>query len=576
MEISRKMLKTVEHHAQFCVIGGGLAGIGAAVEAARNGIKTILMHERPVLGGNASSEIRMWVCGCRNFIETGLPEEIRQENLHRNPQGNYSVWDMLLYEKVRFQPNLTLLLNCSCMDAEMDGSTIKAVKGWQLTTQQFHRVTADLFADCSGDSILAPLTGAEYRVGREAKEEFGESMAQDQPDNKTMGMSCLLQARETDREQPFTPPSWAHSYPDDSCAALKHRYHQIGPYQNFWFLELGGEGNSIDDTESVRDELLKTAIGLWDHMKNHGEHGVANWVLDWIGFLPGKRESRRYTGDYIMTQNDLFSSQNFPDTAAYGGWPVDDHHPGGFLHQGAANSSVLPPGPYNIPLRSLYSRNISNLFFAGRNISVSHTALSSTRVMATCMLLGQAVGSAAASCVRHQVSPRQAAEEYIDEIQQRLLEDDCTLPGIARRRPQLTTAAVLRVSSGNGETLRTGPDRGAENGWNAKAGEWAEYIFDSPQPISEIKIIFDTDLERTGILERNLPANYALNQPELCTASQTIAGFHILADGREIFRTDDQYLRVFRLAPQISAGSIKLVIDRPRAESGRIFAFEIR
>ncbi|MBR7107743.1 MAG: FAD-dependent oxidoreductase [Lentisphaeria bacterium] len=567
------MLSTVEHKTELCIIGGGLAGMGAAVEAARNGVKTVLIHERPVLGGNASSEIRMWICGMWGYMETGLVEELRQENIHRNPDGNYSVWDMLLYEKLRFQKNLTLLLNCSCMDAEMEVSSIKAVKGWQMTTQQFHRVEADFFADCSGDSILAPLTGAEFRCGREGKAEFGESMAPDVPDKCTMGMSCLMQAREYASARKFTPPSWAHSYPDDS--ALENRYHLLGPLQNFWFLELGGDRDSIGDTEDLRDELLKTAIGVWDHIKNHGDHGADNWALDWIGFLPGKRESRRYVGDYIMTQDDILSGRHFPDSVAYGGWPVDDHFPGGFLHRGVPNTHVYPERAYGIPLRSLYSCNINNLFFAGRNISVSHMALSSTRVMATCMLLGQAVGAAAAVCLEHKVSPREAAEKYIDEIQQRLMEDDCTLPGMERRRPELTVNAKLTASSGNGENLRRGADRDA-GFWEAENGDWAEYDFGSAVNVREIRVIFDTDLERKGDVGRNLPAGYTLDMPEVKTTDKLIAGFTILADGKEIFHTDEQYLRCFRLPADICARRIKLQIDRTRGASGKVFAFDVK
>ena len=567
------MLDIVEHRAQLCVIGGGLAGMGAAIEAAEHGIKTVLMHERPVLGGNASSEIRMWICGTWGYMETGLIEELRQENIFRNPTGNYSVWDLLLYEKVRFQDNLTLLLNCSCMDAEKEGSSIKAVKGWQMTTQKFHRVEADFFADCSGDSILAPLSGAKFRVGREAKKEFNESMAPEEADRCTMGLSCLLQAREMPVPQKFTPPLWANRYPDDTL--LENRYHQMGPLQNFWYLELGGDRDSIADTETLRDELLKTAIGVWDHIKNHGNHGAENWALDWVGFLPGKRESRRYEGDYIITQEDVLSGRHFPDSVAYGGWPLDDHYPAGFLHRGVPNTHVYPKRPYGIPLRSLYSRNVDNLFFAGRNISVSHMALSSTRVMATCMLLGQAVGSAAVSCIRHGVTPRKAAELYIGEIQQRLMEDDCTLPGMERLHPELTAKAKLSVSSGAGEKLRTGADRD-DDFWEARAGDWAEYDFGSAENVREIRVIFDTDLERKGDVGRNLPAGYALNMPELKTTEKTIAGFTVFADEKIIYRTDDQHLRCFRLPVDITARRIRLQIDRPRAESGKIFAFDVK
>ena len=251
----------VKHSADLCVVGGGLAGLSAAVAAARQGIRVVVMQDRPVLGGNASSEIRMWVCGARGTgnRETGIIEEIQLENLYRNPLGNWSIWDSILYEKVRFEPNVTLLLNCSCNQAEMAGSRIRTVKGWQLTTQTWHTVSAAFFADCSGDSILAPLSGAEFRCGREARGEFNESIAPARADAETMGMSCLLQARQTDRPQPFIPPFWANSYPTD--ADLPHRDHDIHDRTtNFWWMELGGQSDPIHDAETTRDELLNMLI----------------------------------------------------------------------------------------------------------------------------------------------------------------------------------------------------------------------------------------------------------------------------------------------------------------------------
>ena len=154
------VFETILHEVEICVVGGGLSGMCAAIAAARHGRQVLLMQDRPVLGGNASSEIRMWVCGSqkKNQAETGLIEEMKLENLYRNPDLNYSVWDGILYEIVRYQPGIELLLNCSCLDAEMDGDRILSVTGWQITTQTYHRVKADIFLDCSGDSVLAPLT----------------------------------------------------------------------------------------------------------------------------------------------------------------------------------------------------------------------------------------------------------------------------------------------------------------------------------------------------------------------------------------------------------------------------------
>ncbi|MBO4631433.1 MAG: FAD-dependent oxidoreductase, partial [Lentisphaeria bacterium] len=439
-------METICHKVQFCVIGGGLAGMCAAIQAARHGVKTLIMQDRPVFGGNASSEIRMWICGSYHDLETGIIEEIRLENLHRNTYPNFSVWDSILYEKVHFQDNLTHLLNCSCQDAVVENGRIRSVTGWQMTTQTFHRVEAEYFADCSGDSILAPLTGAEFRIGRECKAEFNESLAQNQVDCKTMGLSCILQARETNSPKSFIPPSWANRYPDDQSFPV--RSHDLSSRQNFWWLELGGDRDSIRDTEEIRDELLKTVFGIWDHIKNHGDHGAENWILDWVGFLPGKRESRRFIGDYILTQNDVLNGNSFDDIVAYGGWPVDDHHPAGFHHFGPPNVNILPPRSYGIPLRCLYSKNIDNLMFAGRNISTSHVALSSTRVMSTCATLGQAVGTAVFHAIEHgRLSPRETCRKYIHEIQQSLMDDDCYLPGLIRNIGPLSASAKL-VASG--------------------------------------------------------------------------------------------------------------------------------
>lgn len=296
-------LKTIVHQVDFCVIGGGLSGMCAAISAARHGAKVALMHERPVLGGNCSSEIRMWVSGAHgdNNRETGLMEEILLENHYRNPDKNYSVWDSILYEKVRFEKNITLLLNCSCMDAKMQDGRIVSVTGWQMTTQQFHQVEAALFADCSGDSILAPLTGASFREGREAKAEYHETIPPDEADSCTMGLSCLLQAIETDEPHSYIAPAWAEKIDESK---LVHRTPNLSsPMENFWYLELGGTRDTIGETEEIRDELVALAYGMWDYLKNDPTQrdNHQNWKLDWVGMLPGKRESRRYVGAYTMT-----------------------------------------------------------------------------------------------------------------------------------------------------------------------------------------------------------------------------------------------------------------------------------
>ena len=378
-------LRKIHHEADVCVVGGGVGGMLTAISAARHGVKVALMHDRPVLGGNASSEIRMWISGAgtrvRNLQETGILEELMLDNMYTNPDRSWPMWDALLYGKVRFEPNIDLILNCACSSVKMSDSApgiIESIEGFQTTTYTIHSVSASIFCDCSGDSILAPLSGADYRVGRESAFEYGEEFGLPEADSRTMGMSLMLQCRETDHKVEFTPPSWAYRF--DTDADMKNKPHDclLKPNTNFYWIELGGMGDTIHDTEEIRDELLKIAYGVWDHMKNRGDHGADNWELEWLGFLPGKRESRRYVGDYVLTQNDVENCTPFEDTVAYGGWQIDNHLPGGFFTDGGSDQGGhlqkrRLSEPYPIPFRCLYSRNIRNLMFAGRNISAPLT-----------------------------------------------------------------------------------------------------------------------------------------------------------------------------------------------------------
>ena len=511
------MLETRTLSADLCVVGGGMAGICAAIAAARNGASVVLMQERPVLGGNASSEIRMWVCGAHgeNNRETGIVEEIALENLRRNPTKNFHIWDTVLYDFVLREKNITLLLNCACMDAAVevgdfaDGRDrrILSVTGYRMTTQQFIKVEADLFADCSGDSILAPLTGASYREGREGKNDFGEPTYVESPDKLHMGMSCLIQGRETHRPVAFTPPPFSLKLTDEDFRHRSPRMHSS--YENFWYLELGGNRDAIGDTEEVAKELRALAMGTWDYVKNSGHYDTGNWELEFLGFLPGKRESRRMVGEYTITANDLLNHTDFPDTVAYGGWPIDDHYPDGFYHKGHPNTNILPDRPYSVPYRALYSKNVENLFFAGRNISMTHFAMSSMRVMATCALMGQAVGTAAALATRYRLTPHGVYTKRLEELQTALMDADCFLPARERNVGEICRRSVLVDKNGTlvagGDTLKNGQDRPnihygtAACGLSLPNGKGVEYRFDVPAAVESVHLTFDSDLDRTTL-----------------------------------------------------------------------------
>ena len=583
-------METINHKADFCVVGGGLSGMAAAVAAARHGTKTVLIQDRPVLGGNASSECRMWISGAKDDVhETGYVEELKLENNYRNPQLSWSIWDSITYESVRFQPNLELILNCSVNDLTMDGRRITSVKGWQTTTQTWHVVEAKLFADCSGDSILAPLSGADFRIGREARNEFGEDFGPDEEDLKTMGMSCLIQARETDSPKKFIPPTWANKYLTDSD--MPNRGHGYRGLSNFWWIELGGEDDSIRDTETVRDRLLAVAFGVWDHIKNHGDHKADNWILDWVGFLPGKRESRRYLGDHILTQQEIKAEGRFDDMVAYGGWPMDDHDPAGMNGAGRPNTNYPAPSPYGIPYRSLYSRNVENLFFAGRNISVTHAALSSTRVMATCATVGQAVGVAAAIAAANGLTPRGVYESHIKELQNILMDDDCYLPWHVRPIAELSRKAVLKASEGDPEVLRNGIDRpldSHENVWSCQANGWAEYDFGRMVSLKRARLIFDSDLNRKGqgdcatYEERNLLSNYPLNQPDRPVPPTLVKSFRLEvkdANGlwKTVWETTTNHQRLVMIPLDCDGCAVRIVpTETWGAPSCRLFAFEVK
>ena len=574
-------MKNVTIEADVCIVGGGMAGICAAIAAARHGADTVLVQDRPVLGGNASSECRVHIQGAdchggkKDARETGILEELQLENLHRNPQKSYSIWDTILYEKTRYQDGLTLLLNCAVLEAEMDGNRIVSVTGYQTTTQKMITVRAKLFADCSGDSVLAPLTGAEFRVGREARSEFSEPAAPEVADRKTMGMSCLFGARPTDKPQPFARPSWAYEFPSDDCFPHRSHGHLAAGY---WWLELGGEQDSIHDTEETRDELLKITYGMWDHLKNHGEHGAENWVLDWVQFLPGKRESRRYVGDHLLKQNEVREAIRFDDTVAYTGWPMDLHPPGGFFHHGPPAEFNEVPKLCGVPYRCLYSKNIQNLFFAGRNVSCTHVAMGSTRVMGAGAVMGQAVGTAAAIAAQQDVLPRAVGVDHLRTLQQTLLRDDCFLLDVPREFGALTTQAQITASAGEPAALRDGigrPYEGQSHAWECAAGDTVEYAWPEPQKLSCVKLTFDSNLTRPISLTHH-GVGYPLDTPP----PELVKDFRLEAqlDGawREVHQARGNHQRFVAVPLDVATSALRFAPESTWGEAQiRVFALEV-
>ncbi|MCZ2152128.1 MAG: FAD-dependent oxidoreductase [Bryobacterales bacterium] len=507
------------------VAGGGLAGVCAAVSAARHGAKVVLAQDRSRLGGNSSSEVKMHVVGANShksrpgWREGGLLEEIRLDDAVNNPQRCWEMWDLLLYDKVIREPNITLLLETTVFHAVMENGRIAAVLARCDKSEHLYRIRAKLFLDCTGDSRLGIESGAEYRMGREARGEFGESLAPEKADEETLGSSILFTSKLHHRPMPFTPPAWARKVTKE---ALKYRNISSWEY-GYWWIEWGGDRNTIWDNERIRFELLSIVMGIWDYIKNSGEHPEsANWALDWVGMMPGKRGSRRLVGDHLVTQHDLERGA-FPDAVAIGGWPMDDHPPGGF------DRSDTPPAVqiktkevFNLPLRALYSRNVPNLMMAGRNISATHVAFTSTRVMGTCAVVGQAAGTAAACCVERGISPRELAADgkMMAALRQTLLRDDQTIYGLRNEDPA-DVARLARVSAGgeHGEAkaglilngcVRDIPKKEVHH-WEGPMGPdgaWIELAWEKPRRIRQVRITFDSGFQR----ELTLTASDTINR----------------------------------------------------------------
>lgn len=465
-------------HCDLCVIGGGMAGVCAAVSAARLGLTVILVQDRNVLGGNASSEVRMWIRGAGlrfpKYAEGGLLEELAIDNMYYNPNLNYSVWDGVLYNKVISEKNITLLLGATCVDATCEDGHLKSVRAWQLQSYRLYEIEAAYFADCSGDCILAEFLPVQTMSGREAKGEYGEAMAPDVSDKQTMGNTCMLQLRKG-REKVSPPFPFERDISDHIGRRIDvaaNNWEQ----ENFWWLEFGGDDHALKKAGEHNKTALAMAFSAYHGIRK--KCGNFPWSLDWVGFLAGKRETRRYRGDYVLTANDILCGSAFDDEIAYGGWTMDVHDPRGFYAE-EANVHYAPQAPYAIPYRCIYSADIDNLFFAGRNISATHLALSSTRVMGTCAMLGQAVGTACFVAHKYAATPREAGE-HVREIQQLLLENDCFLLR-TRRNGVLSSSLERRLTHEKRIVLEKGESR-----------TW-EF---SKRHVSYIRIVFDSDLER--------------------------------------------------------------------------------
>jgi hypothetical protein len=448
---------TEEVCADIVVVGGGLAGVCAAIGAARQGRRVALVQNRPVLGGNSSSEVRVWVCGATAHgvhmfaRETGIMGELFVENQFRNPDGNPYYWDLLLLEKVRAEPGIDLFLNTDVTEIEADGPEddrrVRSVTGWMSGSERRIRFTAPSFIDCSGDGLVGHLAGARSMRGSEPREAYGESWAPEEPGEDMLGSTILFYTKDVGHPQKFVAPSFAIDIAQTSIPANRVIRQSMNGC-DYWWIEWGGDLDIVADNERIRDELQAVCYGIWDHIKNSGLYDAQNLSLEWIGAVPGKREYRRFEGDLVLTQHDVLGQTEFEDRVAFGGWSIDLHPVGGVYASEKGSRHWHPEGNYHIPLRALFSTNVSNLWMAGRNISASHVAFGSTRVMATCALLGEAAGIAAALAGRLDATPRELAADHLTDLRRALVRADASVLGVLHDDPaDLALQAEFSASS---------------------------------------------------------------------------------------------------------------------------------
>jgi hypothetical protein len=472
------MLKQVVE-ADVVVVGGGLSGVCAAVAAARRGVDVVLINNRPVLGGNSSSEVRVWVCGAtahgnqRWARETGIIGEMYVENQFRNPEGNPVYWDDVVLDTVRREKNIRLFLNTDVRDVVASGPEdarrVETVTGWTMGSEILTTFRAPVFLDCTGDGLVGHLAGARYRLGKEARSEFDEEWAPDEPVEEFLGSTLLFYTKDLGFPVKYVAPESAKDIRDTPIPTSRViRSGDSGAH--YWWVEWGGELDTVHDNETIRDELRSVILGIWDYIKNSGEFDADTLTLEWVGNVPGKREYRRFVGDYTLTQNDIVEQTSFPDTVAFGGWSIDLHPAAGMYHEGSGAVQRFSDGVFEIPYRCLYPASTSNLLVAGRNISATHIAFGASRVMATCAALGQAAGTAAALCVEHAVTPRELGTHHLAELRRALLRDDAPIIGAVNDDPDDHARTARVTASSTLSSIGTGPGRSFGGGERRDGG----------------------------------------------------------------------------------------------------------
>lgn len=517
----------MRYQAEVIVIGGGPGGISAAISAAREKRNTVLITDRPVLGGNSSSEIRVWArgaTGAGSFFaeEMGIWGELKLKNLYTNPEGNPVFWDDVLLDAVLSEEYLTLFLNTHVTAVDQTEDRVAGVTAFQMGAERQLEFTGDWFIDATGDGSIGAMCGIPFRIGKEDHSEYEEPYAPLRSDQATMGSSFIYFTGNSGHPVAYKAPDYAYSI--DRIEEILNKGGRIVNETmdgcDYWWFETGGAGDTIGDAQAIAMELKRLVAGVWNYIKNSGKFASDHLTLLWQGNLPGKRESRRMITERVVRQQDVESRICFEDAAFYGGWYLDFHPSDGFAAE-EDNCIQIPVQVYAMPFRCLYNRRKKNLLFAGRNIGASHVAFASSRIMNTCAMSGQAAGLLAASCLVRNKSPWELGSEDIRDMQRSLNRNDMLLPGI-RLQDESNLALTAAVGVSSAEQYGTADD-------SASISLKADDFLVVPSLAGAVEVLLDAPGEAELCYDCyafDLPSKLALTERRLEAEISVVPGRH--------------------------------------------------
>lgn len=559
-------------HYDLIVVGGGVAGIVAAIASARYGLKTALINDRPILGGNASDEANVALEGSahRGYHETGIVFELKTYR-----HNHSTTWSDTFEKYTSQERNLDVFSNMLLLDATTHNGKISDIMTLGTLDIREYKFSAPLYIDATGDGWLGYYAGALYRIGREANFQHSESFAPETADCNTMSgcatvigsvenTVCGFLAEKTDTPIAFKAPDWAFKLPAENSLGRTPSTIERGD----WWLEMPNDYDDLFECEFVRDSMFRMTVGYFDWLKNSwcDKQKAENYQLKSLGTYNAKRESRRLVGDYILTENDYVENRKFSDAIAYCGWKLDVHHVNGIFSgkDGAFTSNKkIPITP--IPFRALYSKNVSNLMMTGRCISVTHLGLGPVRVQLTLGTLGQVVGTAAYLCIKWETTPKNVCNTYINELQQLLLKDGMTIPGVKNHdKSDLALRSNASATSfciyGEPQNVTNGKmwlNDGKDYAWisDEKLPQSIELSFDT-QAIHQVRITFDIPFEeyKYGYME----------QPIAKSMVQDFTLSLLTQDGwQEMRRITNNYMRlvVLDIEPTV-ASAVKITVQK--------------